>query len=203
MRRYRNGPTGSRRGSVEQTDGWQFQIDGDSCGLETGVVRLIDPRWVAGALRRRTAANTRPLWPADGETRTRRRTSIPGMCAKPVLDVAAGVPRGTAIQGSVAALERAVMSTAASAACRVRRVLSPGPASVVRVHWLKQTVLYGETMLLFATISGPTPRRSPVRRSEARPRRALLRDREAYMKRSRCTSRNPPAGKSANDLERG
>ena len=77
-------------------------------GLESGVVRLVDydDRW--------------PLLFADEERRIRDHcgplalrlehiggTSIPGLCAKPVLDIAAGRPDGTALEDYVVALERA------------------------------------------------------------------------------------------------
>jgi len=80
----------------------------DSLGLESGVVRLIeyDAQWPA-----LFAAEQQRIRDHCGTLTVRLEhvggTSIPGMCAKPVLDIAAGVPRGTAIQGCVAALDRA------------------------------------------------------------------------------------------------
>ena len=80
----------------------------DPLGLESGVVRLVDydERW--------------PLLFADEVRRIRDEcgtlllrlehvgsTSIPGMCAKPVLDIAAGRPSAASIGDYVAALERA------------------------------------------------------------------------------------------------
>ena len=80
----------------------------DSLGLEAGVVRLVeyDARWptLFDAERQRilgqAGALALRLEHVGG-------TSIPGMCAKPVLDIAAGRPRGSAIQDHVEALERA------------------------------------------------------------------------------------------------
>ncbi len=80
----------------------------DALGLESGIVRVVDydDRW--------------PLLFADEERRIRDQcgtlpltlehvggTSIPGMCAKPVLDIAAGRPSEASIADYVAALERA------------------------------------------------------------------------------------------------
>jgi GrpB-like predicted nucleotidyltransferase (UPF0157 family) len=79
----------------------------DALGLESGIVRLVDydARW--------------PLLFADEARRIRGEcgtlalklehvggTSIPGMCAKPVLDIAAGRPSGASTGDYVAALER-------------------------------------------------------------------------------------------------
>ena len=80
----------------------------DPLGLEPGAVRLVeyDPRWPAlfAAERQRileqASALALRLEHVGG-------TSIPGMCAKPVLDIAAGRPRGSSSEDYVAALERA------------------------------------------------------------------------------------------------
>ena len=78
----------------------------DSLGLESGVVRLVeyDARWpalfVAERHRIRDACGTLAL-----RLEHVGGTSIPGMCAKPVLDIAAGLPRDT--RDYLAALEQA------------------------------------------------------------------------------------------------
>ena len=80
----------------------------DSLGLEPDVVRLVeyDPRWpglfAAEARRIRDRCGALPL-----RLEHVGGTSIPGMCAKPVLDIAAGRPRGTSIQDYIARLEQA------------------------------------------------------------------------------------------------
>jgi GrpB-like predicted nucleotidyltransferase (UPF0157 family) len=80
----------------------------DPLGLESGVVRLVEynVRWPAlfAAERHRILAECAPL-----ALRLEHigGTSIPGMCAKPVLDIAAGRPRDVAIRRCVAALEQA------------------------------------------------------------------------------------------------
>ncbi len=80
----------------------------EALGLESGVVRLVeyDLRWPAlfaaeqERIRAQCGALALRLEHVGG-------TSIPGMCAKPVLDIAAGRPRDAPPQGYVAALERA------------------------------------------------------------------------------------------------
>ena len=80
----------------------------DSLGLESGVVRLVDydDRWpllfAAEERRIRDHCGTLPL-----RLEHIGGTSIPGMCAKPMLDLVAGRPDGTALEDYVAALERA------------------------------------------------------------------------------------------------
>ncbi len=79
-----------------------------SLGLESGVVRLVqyDARWPALFL-----AEQQRIHDHCRELALRLEhvggTSIPGMCAKPVLDIAAGRPRGVGIDDYVAALRRA------------------------------------------------------------------------------------------------
>jgi GrpB-like predicted nucleotidyltransferase (UPF0157 family) len=77
-------------------------------GLESGVVRLIeyDARWpgLFSAEGQRIRQDYDPL---SLHLEHVGGTSIPGMCAKPVLDIVAGRPRGTPAQAYVAALKRA------------------------------------------------------------------------------------------------
>lgn len=80
----------------------------DALGLEPGVVRLADydARWPmlfaaeAARIRSDSRALTLRLEHVGG-------TSIPGMCAKPVLDIAAAHPRAASIEDYVAAFARA------------------------------------------------------------------------------------------------
>jgi len=80
----------------------------DPLGLEPGVVRLVeyDARWPAlfaaerQRIREQCGVLALCLEHVGG-------TAIPGMCGKPVLDMAAGRPRNTSIPAYVAALERA------------------------------------------------------------------------------------------------
>lgn len=77
-------------------------------GLESGVVRLVeyDVRWpvlfTAETQRIRERCGALPL-----RLEHIGSTSIPGLCAKPVLDILAGRPPGTPLPDYVAALERA------------------------------------------------------------------------------------------------
>jgi len=79
-----------------------------SLGLESGVVRLVeyDARWpelfAAEEQRIRVECGTLPL-----RLEHVGGTSIPGMCAKPVLDIVAGRPPGSQAQDYVSALKRA------------------------------------------------------------------------------------------------
>jgi len=80
----------------------------EALGLEPGVVRLVeyDGRWPS-----LFAAEERRIRGKCGALPLRLEhvggTAIPGMCAKPVLDLLAGRPRGTAERDYVDALERA------------------------------------------------------------------------------------------------
>jgi len=79
----------------------------DSLGLEPGVVRLVeyDIRWpvlfAAERQRIREQCGTLAL-----SLEHVGGTSIPGMCAKAVLDIAAGRPRDTSIEDCVAVLRQ-------------------------------------------------------------------------------------------------
>jgi GrpB-like predicted nucleotidyltransferase (UPF0157 family) len=78
----------------------------DPLGLESGVIRLVeyDARWPAlftgeqQSIRDRCRGLTLRLEHVGG-------TSIPGMCAKPILDIAAGRPLEASSRDYIAALE--------------------------------------------------------------------------------------------------
>ena len=80
----------------------------NSLGLESGTVRVVeyDERWpalfLAESQRLREACQPLPVhFEHVGST------AVPGLCAKPVLDILAGHPRGTSVDECVALLERA------------------------------------------------------------------------------------------------
>ncbi len=85
-----------------------MKVMADALGLEPGVVRLVeyDTRWPA-----LFAAEQHRILDQCGPLALRLEhiggTSIPGMCAKPILDIAAGRPPDGSTQGYVAALIRA------------------------------------------------------------------------------------------------
>ena len=80
----------------------------ESVGLESGIVRVVEynPRWPAlfaaeqQRIRDRCGALALRIEHVGG-------TSIPGMWAKPVLDLAVGRPRGTSVPDYIAALTKA------------------------------------------------------------------------------------------------
>lgn len=80
----------------------------DSLGLESGTVRVVpyDPAWpalfAAEADRIRVAADGLPL-----RLEHMGSTSIPGLAAKPIVDILAGRPPGSAVAPYVEALVRA------------------------------------------------------------------------------------------------
>jgi GrpB-like predicted nucleotidyltransferase (UPF0157 family) len=80
----------------------------DPLGLESGIVRLVeyDARWSAlfNAEQQRILDQ---CGKAELQLEHIGGTSIPGMCAKPILDIAAGRSRHTSIGDSIGALEQA------------------------------------------------------------------------------------------------
>jgi phosphoglycolate phosphatase len=95
-----------RRGTSSQAA--EANETGDGVGLESGEVRLVDydPRWpgVFAAEAARIAAATAGL-PLRLEHIG--STSISGLCAKPIIDIAAGRPAGSALDAYVTRLEAA------------------------------------------------------------------------------------------------
>ena len=80
-----------------------------SLGLESGTVRLVpyDPAWAAlfAAEARRLHAALGPELPLALEHTG--STAVPGLAAKPILDLLGGYPPGTSVERYVAALLRA------------------------------------------------------------------------------------------------
>ena len=111
----------------------------DALGLEPGVVRLVeyDPRWPAlfDAEKRRIrdacAGLVLKLEHVGG-------TSIPGMCTKPVLDLAAGRPPGSPLQEYVAALERAGYEHRGEQGVRGRQFFSRGQPRAYHLHLVEE-----------------------------------------------------------------
>jgi GrpB-like predicted nucleotidyltransferase (UPF0157 family) len=80
----------------------------DALGLESGIVRLVeyDERWPAlfAAEAQRILAHTGAL---PFRLEHIGSTSIPGMCAKPILDIAAGRPADAPVAAYIPALQQA------------------------------------------------------------------------------------------------
>lgn len=111
----------------------------ESLGLESGVVRLVeyDPRWPA-----LFAAEQQRIHDQCGTLTLRLEhvggTSIPGMCAKPVLDIAAGWPRDTSTQGYVAALKHAGYEPRGERGVPGRQFLCWGQPRAYHVHLVEE-----------------------------------------------------------------
>jgi GrpB-like predicted nucleotidyltransferase (UPF0157 family) len=111
----------------------------DSLGLEPGVVRLVeyDARWPA-----LFAAERRRIRGRCGTLALRLEhvggTSIPGMCAKPVLDIAAGRPPGTSIPEYVAGLERAGYEHRGERGVPGRQFFSRGQPRAYHIHLVEE-----------------------------------------------------------------
>jgi GrpB-like predicted nucleotidyltransferase (UPF0157 family) len=107
----------------------------DSLGLEPGVVRLVeyDARWPAlfiaeqQRIREQCGQLTLSLEHVGG-------TSIPGMCAKPILDIAAGRLRDSSIRDYVAALEQAGYENRGERGVPGRQYFRRGQPRAYHVH---------------------------------------------------------------------
>jgi GrpB-like predicted nucleotidyltransferase (UPF0157 family) len=111
----------------------------DSLGLESGVVRLVeyDARWPA-----LFAAEQRRIRDQCGTLALRLEhvggTSIPGMCAKPVLDIAAGRPRDSSTRDYVAALKQAGYEHRGEQGVPGRQFFRRGQPRAYHVHLVEE-----------------------------------------------------------------
>jgi GrpB-like predicted nucleotidyltransferase (UPF0157 family) len=111
----------------------------DALGLESGVVRLVeyDARWPA-----LFAAEQQRIRDQCGARALRLEhvgsTSIPGMCAKPVLDIAAGLPRDTSTQDYVAALTQAGYEHRGERGVPGRQFFCRGQPRAYHVHLVEE-----------------------------------------------------------------
>jgi GrpB-like predicted nucleotidyltransferase (UPF0157 family) len=155
----------------------------DSLGLESGIVRLVeyDARcpglFVAEEqrIRERCGALALRLEHVGG-------TSIPGLCAKPVLDMAAGRPRGSSILDYVAALEAAGYQHRGERGVPGREFFCRGEPRAYHVHLVEEGGLLWSDYLAFRDYLRAD---AEAARRFADVKRALAarfpRDREAYM----------------------
>jgi len=154
-----------------------------SLGLESGVVRLVeyDALWpdlfAAERQRIREQCGTLAL-----RLEHVGGTSIPGMCAKPVLDIAAGQPRATSIQDCVSALERAGYEHRGERGVPGRLFFSRGQPRAYHVHLVEEgSPLWRDYLAFRDYLRG----HSEAAHRFADAKRVLAarfpRDREAYM----------------------
>jgi len=111
----------------------------DSLGLESGAVRVVeyDARWpvlfAAEQQRIRDQCGTLAL-----SLQHIGGTSIPDMCAKPILDIAAGRPRDTSTKGYIAALEQAGYEHRGERGVPGRQFFCRGEPRAYHVHLVEE-----------------------------------------------------------------
>jgi GrpB-like predicted nucleotidyltransferase (UPF0157 family) len=155
----------------------------EALGLESGVVRLVeyDARWPAlfaaerQRIRDRCGARSPRIEHVGG-------TSIPGMCAKPVVDMAAGHPRDASPGDFVAALEQAGYEHRGERGVPGRQFFRRGQPRAYHLHLVEEGGPLWREYLAFRDYLRAHP--ADARRF-ADVKRALAarfpRDREAYM----------------------
>jgi len=156
---------------------------GNTLGLESGVVRLAeyDGRWPAlfaaecQRIREHSGMMTLSLEHVGS-------TSIPDMPAKPILDIAAGRPRGASIQGYVAALERAGYEHRGERGVPGRELFCRGEPRAYHLHLVEEGGPLWRDYLAFRdylrTHAEDARRFADVKRVLAA---RVARDREGYM----------------------
>ena len=170
----------------------------DSLGLESGVVRLVeyDARWPA-----LFAAEQQLIRDQCGTLALRLEhvggTSIPGMCTKPVLDIAAGRPRVTSTEDYVAALTQAGYEHRGERGVPGRELFCKGQPRAYHLHLVEEGgPLWREYVAFRDYLRGPWRGRAPVRRAEACPSRSVLsRSRDIYECQVVAHPGNPSFGK--------
>ena len=155
----------------------------NSLGLESGVVRLVeyDTRWpdlfIAEARRIREEVGPLPL-----HLEHVGGTSIPHMCAKPVLDIVAGRPPASPIQDYVVALTQAGYDHRGEQGVPGREFFRRGQPRAYHLHLVEEGSLVWSHYLAFRDYLRTHPEAS---RQFADLKRALAarfpRDREAYI----------------------
>jgi GrpB-like predicted nucleotidyltransferase (UPF0157 family) len=155
----------------------------DPLGLESGMVRVVeyDARWPA-----LFAAERQRIQDACGTLTLKLEhvggTSIPGLCAKPVLDIAAGRPRDRAQEDYVAALERAGYEHRGERGVPGRQFFRRGQPRAYHVHLVEEGSLLWIEYLAFRDYLRAHPQ---LAREFADVKRTLAasfpRDRDAYL----------------------
>jgi GrpB-like predicted nucleotidyltransferase (UPF0157 family) len=155
----------------------------DSLGLEPGVVRLVDydSRWPAlfsaeqQRIRDHSGTLALTLEHVGG-------TSIPGMCAKPIIDIAAARPRSSAVGDYVAALERGGYEHRGERGVPGREYFRRGQPRAYHVHLVEEDSALWREYLAFRDYLRAHPEDARV--FAERKRRLAARfshDREGYM----------------------
>ena len=155
----------------------------DALGLESGIVRLVeyDERWpalfTAEAVRLREQCGTLAL-----RLEHIGGTSIRGMCAKPVLDIAAARPRDAPISDYVAAFIRAGYEHRGERGVPGREFFRRGQPRAYHLHLVEEGGLLWRDYLDFRDClradAGTARRFAGLKRALAA---RFPRDREAYM----------------------
>jgi GrpB-like predicted nucleotidyltransferase (UPF0157 family) len=155
----------------------------DSLGLEPGVVRLVeyDAQWpalfIAEQERIRDQCRTLML-----RLEHVGGTSIPGMCAKPILDIAAGRPRDSSIRDCVAALEKAGYEHRGERGVPGRQYFRRGLPRAYHVHLVEEAGPLWRDYLAFRDYLRAHPEDARLFAEVKRRLAARFRhDREAYM----------------------
>ncbi len=156
---------------------------GDALGLKHGVVRLVeyDVRWpvlfVAECERIRERCGTFLL-----RLEHVGGTSIPGMCSKPVLDIAAGRPRGTPFPSYLSALRQAGYEHRGERGVLGRELFCRGEPRTHHLHLVEEGSTLWRDYLLFRNYlrshADAAHRFAELKRSLAA---RFAHDREAYM----------------------
>lgn len=152
-------------------------------GLEPGVVRVVeyDARWPS-----LFAAEAERIQAAIGALALRLEhvggTSIPGMCSKPVLDIAAGRPAEASLRDCAAALERAGYAHRGERGVPGREFFCRGDPRAYHVHLVEEDGPLWRDLLAFRDYlrkdAGVARRFADVKRELAA---RFPRDREGYV----------------------
>jgi GrpB-like predicted nucleotidyltransferase (UPF0157 family) len=155
----------------------------EALGLESGIVRVVeyDPRWPAlfAAERQRILDHCGALALALEHV---GGTSIPGLCAKPVLDIAAGRPRDASLESCVGTLERAGYEHRGERGVPGRQFFRRGKPRAYHVHLVEEGGALWREYLAFRDYlrahAEAARRFADLKRNLAA---RFPRDREAYM----------------------
>ena len=155
-----------------------------SLGLESGTVRLVpyDPAWAAlfAAEARRLHAALGPELPLALEHTG--STAVPGLAAKPILDLLGGYPPGTSVERYVAALVRAGYVHRGEQGIPGREFFRRGEPRAYHLHLAEQNGAFWREHLAFRDALRAQPAvRDAYAGLKLELARRFPRDREAYI----------------------